>query len=238
MSVYVCPSGLTLDLRGLQGKELKLFQDKAAKRAGRTYDNILTACTESIVSPGPAYVFPEGAKVPEWDKVIVGDKFYALLAIRAETFGEDYEFKFKCQACEERVAWTVKLPDGLPIKKLAPEDAAAFVSGTPLEVTLKDGKVAKYRLAVGADERATAVNVDEADAVLAMLTRRVVSIEGVVSPKAYLDTAGLRDIASIVKAFEAHDCGVETQNEVQCTKCHEVQELRLPLGRSFWMPLT
>jgi hypothetical protein len=236
MKVITCPSGLSLEIRGLKGKELKLLQDKAAKKTGRTYDNILTACTVSVITRGPAYTF-EGDGAPEWDKILVGDKFYALLAIRAETFGEDYDFKFQCNACEERVPWYVKLPDGLGVKKLAPEDAKAFAAGEPLETVLPgDLKVAKYRLAVGADERASALNRQE-DAVLTMLARRIVSIDGVPDPKSYLEEASLNDTKQIVKAFEAHDCGVETDIEVQCPKCSAIQEVRLPLERNFWMPV-
>lgn len=236
MGVYVCPSGMSLELRGLKGKELKLLQDRAAMKTGRTYDNILTACTVSIVDVGPAYTFAASEPIA-WDKVLVGDKFYALLAIRAETFGPDYDFKFRCASCDERVNWVIQLPDAPGVKKLSAEDAAAHASGAFLEATLSDGKVAKYRLATGLDERQASANKMEADAVLAMLARRVVSIEGVPDPKKYLEEAGLRDITDIVKAFEAHDCGVETDIEVRCTSCGSVQELRLPLDRGFWMPV-
>lgn len=241
MGVIVCPSGLSLEIRGLKGKELKLLQDKVARKTGRTYDNILSTCTVSVVVPGPAYSFDPGPGAPAWDKVLVGDKFFALLAIRAETFGPAYDFDFRCSSCEEKVKWSINLPDGgLEIKKLATEDAEAFKAGKPLEATLGDGKVAKYRLAVGLDERTTSVHKHEDDAVLAMLARRIVAVGDLTEGKEikkYLDEAGLRDISEIVKAFEAHDCGVKTDIEARCTLCAVVQEISLPLGRSFWMPL-
>ena len=236
MGVIVCPSGMSLEIRGLKGRELKLLQDKGARKTGRTYDNILTTCTVAVVAPGPAYAFDPALGAPTWDKVLVGDKFFALLAIRAETFGEDYDFDFRCSSCEEKVKWSIKLPDGLEVKALAASDAEACKTGTPLEATLTDGKIAKYRLAVGADERATSTHKHDDDAVIAMLSRRIVGIEGVQDVKKYLDEAGLRDIAEIVKAFEAHDCGVQTDIEVRCTSCAGVQDISLPLARSFWMP--
>lgn len=233
MSIIVCPSGMSLEIRELKGKELKILQDKNAKRSARIYDNILTACTVALVSNGPAYTFEDQ---PVWDKVLVGDKLYALLAIRAETFGEDYDFKFQCGSCEERGSWFVKLPDGLPIKKLAAEDAAAFAAGTPLETTLADGKLVKYRLVTGADERALALS-KESESPIAVLARRIVSIEGVALPEKYLEDVGLSDIKTIAKSFESHDCGVETDIEVQCQKCRAIQDVTLPLDRRFWMPI-
>lgn len=249
MSVYECPSGLTLELRGLRGKELRILEDKTSKKTNRTYDSILTSCTVKVVNVGPYKDLDQGQDI-DWDKMLVGDKFFALLAIRAETFGSSYDFNFKCTSCGEMVPWTIDVLKHLEIKKLAPDDARKFRQGETFDAVLANGDTVKYRLPVGADEHAASVSKNTGDALLVNLARRlsgVVTAEGESkAPKAYLEEAGLKDVLALAKELQSHDCGVNTTIEVQCNKldkktndlvgCEAVQELQLPLGRAFWAP--
>jgi hypothetical protein len=50
---------------------------------GGQIDKLLGSCWEEILDPGP-YVFGEGGKV-DWGKVLQGDRFFALLVVRALT---------------------------------------------------------------------------------------------------------------------------------------------------------
>src|SRR5882672_8002391 len=128
MSTYIdCPSGLAGHIRGLKGKEAKLLADRSAARAGATFDQMLASCWLETADPG-VYEFPNG--VVDWSKVLVADRFYALLQIRTQTFGNEYAFAVQCAnaACRERFEWSLDLQE-LPVIPLSDAAKAAFRAG-------------------------------------------------------------------------------------------------------------
>jgi len=85
-SHIVCPSGLAGEVRGLTGKEGKLLADRSLARSGATIDRILGSCWLQTTDAG-IYELADGAN-PDWSKVLVGDRFYALVQIRRASFGD------------------------------------------------------------------------------------------------------------------------------------------------------
>ena len=81
-----CPSGLTGTIRGLKVREERVLADRKIAKAGGVVDELLRACWEETEDPGP-YSFDAGKT--DWDKVLQGDRFFALLQIRALTYGPD-----------------------------------------------------------------------------------------------------------------------------------------------------
>lgn len=233
MGLYVCPSGLELEIRGLKGKELRFLE---GKKGIRSIGKILSTCIVSVGATGP-YDDLDPDKPVDTDKLLVGDETFALLAVRAETFGAAYDFNFQCGSCGERVAWTVDIIKDLPLKKLAPEDAERFRSKEPFVGVLSNGDVIKFRLPTGADKRAASPSKNASDSILVNIVRRlieVISADGATqNPKKYVEESGLKIVMEIGKKLQANDCGVDTTIEVECT-CEEVQKLQLPLGQSFW----
>lgn len=231
-----CPSGLSLIIRGMQGRELRFIQDKALIKSGAFLDKILEACAESVQDAGPYTLTDSGAL--DWDSVLPGDKFFALLRIRAETFGDEFTFDRKCGACKEPYQWRLNLSD-LPIKELAPEDFLRLKNGEPMEIRVKSsGALVKYRLANAEDDRAAAKAKNETNALIAMFTRRVHSIEGVDTKtlRAHFESMSLGDLFGLAREMESHDCGVETTIEVYCPNCETVEKVGLPIGPGFWIP--
>ena len=236
---------MVLTVRSMQGRELKYIQDHALIKSGAFLDRILAACTEAVQDPGPyAFQTPDAAPdapapgpIVDWDAVLPGDKFFALLRIRAATFGDDFSFPRKCPTCGP-YQWDLKLSD-LPVKKLAPADAAKFKAGEPMEVRVpSSGALVKYRLSTGKDDKASARAKNEANALIAMFARRIFSIEGVETNalRPYLETLGLGDLFALTREMEKHDCGVETSIEIFCPKCEVVEKVGLPIGPDFWLP--
>jgi hypothetical protein len=128
----VCPSGLAGEIRGLKGKEGKLLSDRTAARAGATFEKILAGCWVATTDPG-IYDLPDGGAM-DWSKVLVADRFYTLLQIRAQTFGDEYAFSVQCQspACRERFEWTLNLQE-LRVVPLSDAAKAAFKAGNRFE---------------------------------------------------------------------------------------------------------
>ncbi len=234
MSDIKCPSGLRLSVRGLKGKELKILEDKQLQRSGVFVDKLFNACVQEVLDGGPYDTAP-GAAIA-WDNVLIGDRYAVLLAIRAETFGQDYNFSIQCKHCDEKIQWNLRL-DELPVQELSPEDAAAFSKNEPM-IAVVDGKTIKFKLGTGKDEKAAAQHKKIDNAIVTMLARKIVEIEGVQSGlvRAYLEELDLAPLLRIQKELQRRDCGTETTISIACPECEGEFEVELPLGRSFWIP--
>lgn len=239
-NTITCPSGLSGEIRGLKGKEGKLLADRMAARAGSTFEKLLSACWLTTTDPG-IYAAPEGGPI-DWGKVLVADRFYALLEIRSLTFGDDYAFAVQCknQGCRERFEWELSLRK-LPVKQLSESAKEAFRSGNRFETKLpRDGRKVWFKLMTGADEaRAAAAIKNSRDGMLlTALGLRIVEIEGVAErdKRTFLEDMEMADAAALLDEFDAHDGGVETTLEVECPSCFGVQEVELPFERGFFLP--
>jgi len=239
-STIVCPSGLTGEIRGLKGKEGKLLADRTAARAGSTFEKLLSGCWLATADPG-IYALAEGAAL-DWSKVLVADRFFALLQIRSLTFGDDYAFSVQCKngACRERFEWELSLKD-LPVRVLSDEAKSAFTTGNRFETTLpRDGRRVWFKLMTGADEaRAATVLKNGRDGMLlTALALRIVEIEGVADKdrRTFLEEIEMADATSLLDTFEAVDGGVETSIDVECPSCFGVQDVELPFERGFFLP--
>ncbi len=235
-----CPSGLSGEIRGLKGKEGKLFAARSAAQSGATFDKILAGCWLATVDPG-IYVLGEGETL-DWSKVLVADRFYALLQIRSLTFGDEYAFSVQCQraGCRERFEWELDLKD-LPVRALTDEARAAFRDGNRFETRLpRDGRKVWFRLMTGADEvrAASALRAGRDGMLITALAMRIVEIEGVKADdkRRFLDDMEMADAAALLDSFDETDGGVETSIEVECPVCGGVQDVQLPFERGFFLP--
>jgi len=232
-----CPSGLSGRVRGMKVREERVLSDRKLAKAGSQLEELLTACWEATVEPGP-YDF--GDRTIDWGSVLQGDRFFALLNIRALTYGSDYGFAVSCRNCRSRIEWEVELTK-LPVRPLSPESRAAFIAGNRFETTLPDaGKRVWFKLLTGDDERKLpALQRAAPDRLLSsVLAYRVLEIEGV-DPKdkrAFLEDLTLRDADFLVDEFDRVDCGVDTTIEVECPDCREVQDIDLPFDSAFFLP--
>jgi hypothetical protein len=236
----ICPSGLSGEIRGLKGKEGTLLSDRAAARSGATFEKILANCWVATTDAG-VYELPEDGTL-DWSKVLVADRFYTLLQIRALTFGDDYVFSVQCPSatCRERFEWVLNLQE-LPVVRLSDESKAAFKNGNRFETTLpRDGRKVWFRLLNGADEvrAAAALKANRDGALLAALSVRIIEIENVPDHdrRKFLDEIEMADATALLDQFDAADGGVETDIEVECPVCLAVQDVQLPFERGFFLP--
>ena len=82
--IITCPSGLSGRIRGMKVREERVLADRRLAKSGGQVDELLAACWEETLDAGP-YDF--GEKPIDWGFVLQGDRFYALLQIRALTYG-------------------------------------------------------------------------------------------------------------------------------------------------------
>jgi hypothetical protein len=237
MGITRCPSGLTANIRSMKVREERVLADRKLAKSGGQLDELLRACSGAPTDPGP-YVFRE--KSIEWGAALQGDRFFALLMIRALTYGPQYAFGVSCRNCRMRIDWEVDLTK-LPVRPLSPESRAAFIAGNRFETMLPDAaNRVGFKLLTGDDERKLpALQRAAPDRLLsAVLAYRVLDIEGVESKdkRAFLEDLTLRDADFLVDEFDRVDCGVDTTIEVECPECREVQDVELPFDSAFFLP--
>jgi len=218
-------------------REERVLADRKLAKSGNQLDELLTACWEETVDPGP-YDF--GNKPINWGAVLQGDRFFVLLNIRALTYGPGYAFAISCRNCRARIEWEVDLTK-LPVRPLSPESRTAFIAGNRFDTTLPNtGKRVTFKLFTGDDERKLpALQRASPDLLLsAVLAYRVIEIDGVDAKdkRAFLEDLTLRDADFLVDEFDRVDCGVDTTIDVECPECRETQEVDLPFDSAFFLP--
>ncbi|WP_428262162.1 hypothetical protein [Haliangium sp.] len=236
--VIECPSGLRGEIRGLKVKELDYLADRRLAKSGQQLDRILAGCWLETVDAGP---YSLGERGLDWDQVLQGDRFYAMLEIRAASLGATYAFAAMCQggACGCRFEWEVSL-DELPVRALSDDARQNFRDGNRFESVLPGAaKRVWFRLPVGADEKRLAKHRQARQGELwsTMLALRVVEIEGVAGgdKRRFLGELDLADAEHLRRAFDEADCGVETTIEVECPECALVQDVELPFDHGFFL---
>jgi hypothetical protein len=235
----VCPSGLSGRIRGMKAREERILADRKLVKSGTQIDQILAACWEETLDPGP-YSF--GLSAPNWSEVLVGDRFYVLLQIRARSYGSMYEFSVPCsnRECRARIDWELDLHD-LPVARLSDDSRAALLSGRTFRTTLRlAGRQVEFRLMRGADERRMSAQRRAAGErpLTTMLGLRIESIDGV-EPKdkaRFLEDLEMADVTFLLGEFDRVDCGVETEIEVECPECFALTTVELPFDKGFFLP--
>lgn len=239
MPKIICPSGLAGEIRELKTKEANLIARNFGTSAGATIQDVVAACWTKTLDPGP-YKLPASG-VLDWQDVLFGDVLYALLRIRALTFGEDYEFTVQCTnrpGCQERIKHTVVL-DKVKVIPFPAASRAAFAAGNRLETMLDDKKIV-FKLVTGREQEKTK-NVRKAhrdQAVSVALTLRIESIEGVDNgdKKRWIEDLGLLKTWTLQERMDEAEGGVETTIEITCPECFTIQEIELPLAGIFTLP--
>jgi hypothetical protein len=237
--IIVCPSGLSGHIRGMKVREERILTDRKLAKNGSQIDELLKSCWEETLDAGP-YDF--GDKEIDWDKVLQGDRFFALLQIRATTYGPEYTFSVSCrrEACRARIDWELSLND-LTVRALSDESRAAFLNGNRFETALPDSSnKIHFKLLTGADERKLPMLKKNAgDRMLsAMLAYRISEIDGIDDreKRKFLEELSMRDADFLMDEFDRVDCGVDTTIEVECPECFSTQEVELPFEKTFFMP--
>lgn len=228
-----CPSGLEGTVRGMKVSEANLFSDRKIVRKGKVFDKLLESCWQDTIELGPYEKL-------DWSQALTCDRFWALLMIREATYPGAYEFDVQCGGCGKPISWEVELSE-LPYKKLPDESAEKIASGhNKFEAQLSDGKKVFFRLQTGAGERRSLRLLDEdsSSTLVAAVSSRVIEIQGVVSSelRSFINDLDLGELLDLVEQFDEADGGVETDIEIECEKCGNVQEVTIPLGPTFYLP--
>ena len=120
--VITCPSGLQGCVRGMKVREERVLADRKLAKSGGQVDELFRSLLGGDPRPGP-YALAEGAKL-DLGK-FQGDRFFALLMVRALTYGPEYAFGVSCRTttAAARIDWEIDLTK-LPVRN-SPRRAAS-----------------------------------------------------------------------------------------------------------------
>lgn len=220
-----------IDIRSMTARDEDILTSRALLKQGKAIGTLLRSC---IVN-----------KSIDPDKMIIGDRNAALIAIRITGYGAEYPVTVDCPVCGEKTKHEFNLAD-LEVKRLEVqplrqgENVFAFV----LPVSKK---VVEFKLMTGEDERDVAVTLDRAKkltsgAEATVTTRLLHSI---------LSIGGERDrskLAQIIKNLPARDSrdlrtyierispGIDMTQAFTCKSCGEESEVEVPMGTEFFWP--
>lgn len=231
------PSGLSGQIRPLTVNEADVLAGATKKKRSAAMAKVFASCWEETVDAG---VYEEQFN---WDQVLQGDRTFLLLAIRTATHGPEYIFKPQCPSpgCMRRFEWTINLQEQLEVRKLSEASKATFKAGNQFEAIVpSSGQKVTYRLPIGQDEkRATLMQQQGKQKMLTLSLRmRIDAIEGIEDQaiKKFLGGMSLGDANDLLEQFDEHDCGVETNIEVECDTCGTEFDIELPFDRGFFFP--
>lgn len=243
MQEIECPSGLKGVIRRLKGSEGKLLADRHLARAGTAFDLMLRNCWTETIDSGPyPHATPGAGSQPDWRRVLLGDRFHALIQIRIASFGSEYTFDVRCGArdCGEKYEVAIQLQD-LPVKTLSDASRQIFQGDNRFE-TEAAGRRVVYRLATGQEEAKLAALRRQNRNTLSIidaLAVRIIEADGCKHDgqvRAWLEDLDLSDLTDMLDTFDANDCGVETKVETVCDLCGWGQEIALPFEGDFFLP--
>lgn len=234
--LITCPSGLLSgEIRGLQGKNLAILDDKKAVQSGEFLDKVMRHCWVRSENQGPYPDDKSGAL--DWSRVLTGDRLYALIRVRCLMRGEMYSFEADCHRTNECKPFdvNVNLIQDLEVKQLAEEDRKAFLADNRLEAELPDGRKFWFMLPTGATEVKVASFGKAAKNLIPALCTRILEIEGVEEGgiRSYFEEGDLNLPFDAIAAMAEHDCGVETGISVVCPQCGGSRDMEIPFDRDF-----
>ena len=237
--IITCPSGLSGKIRGMKVREERILSDRKLAKSGGHADKLLETCWEETLEPS---IYDFGDQNIDWGKVLQGDRFYAMLQIRALTYGPEYIFSVNCQheSCRSRIEWEIDLND-LPVRDLPEESRNIFQNGNKFETVLPgSGNKIIFGLMTGEQERKLPlIRKNAGNRILsAVLNLRIHELEGIELRKKrqFIEELSMRDANFLTEEFDKVDCGVETGIEIECPECFAVQAVELPFEHSFFMP--
>lgn len=220
LEALTLPSGREIPMpRGMTVREEDILANKKDIRDGTAIDKVLAACTELTL--------------PELAESLQGDRMTMLLAVRHETYGDDYSFDADCPRCGKLFEWSVDICD-LKLKPLSDEGEGPFTITLP-----KSGHVLTFKLLRGKDEsKIQRIKEDFKESVSsALMLLRTVGVKGIDHlNRDWFTSLPSADSTHFRHEYDQRDCGVDTSTLVECPSCEKEFEIDVPIGPDFFMP--
>lgn len=184
------------------------------------------------------------SECPPLRELLLTDKFFLLLSLRAISYGNEYQYRLTCSSCGAEFQHTTALPEGLTMRVASDGDTEPF----EVELPMTKKKLA-LRFLRGSDEEAIEDFVktipggtkgeDNGDpGYVYRIARTIVSIDG--EQKSDTDKIAFcehlmgRDSLAIRRAMAAHETGIDMNVEGICPACRVPFKLAMPMSGEFF----
>jgi hypothetical protein len=223
------PNGKVL-ISSLTAAEEKIMANKGQGAADKTNILLSRACDLGPVTA---------------DELLVSDRFYLLIKLRAVSYGNKYGVQIVCESCDTQFRHEVDLDRDLSVMTVDEDWAEPFTIDLPAT-----HKILTCRLLRGSDERNIAQQVKRkhqkniADpgnpSYTLMLSRHIVTIDGeeVRGPGAlkFTEAMPVMDRTALTDEISAQSPGIDPEMEIECPSCGFLNEVVLPMSAEFFRP--
>jgi hypothetical protein len=237
--------GGIIRLKPLTAREEKLFSGTTGS-PDDLVNRVLERCVVSEV---------------DLDKLLITDRFYALLMLRVNSYGSLYGFRLQCSSCNLTFRHEIDIMD-LPVQSFDEEEDIH----EPFECVLpRSGDTVGFRLLRGSDEKAIAkytaskysgeeqqrrgpvasqqddqgdpaYNYRVARQILYVNEEKYGTVSSLNKALTYVESLVGNDSIFLRDEISERDVGVDTLLEVSCKRCGYTMELTMPFSSEFFRP--
>jgi len=220
-----------VDIRAMTAREEDILTSRALIKKGTVITELIKSCLTD--------------KRIQVQDMIAGDRNAIMVALRITGYGADYNVEADCPNCSVRSKQQFDLSE-MPIKRLDIEPVSKGQNTFEFKLPVTK-KTVHFKFLTGRDEEEIATIQERAkkqgaladNIVTTRLQYSIISIDGKTdrgSVNGFIRNMPARDSMSLRKYIEAHEPGIEMRGNFDCTSCGEQNEVRVPLGASFFWP--
>jgi len=256
--IIPCPSGLSIEIRGLSIRDGRFLSDEDLKRDNLVEDRLLESCCTRVVDPG-IYKLEHGRL--DWGKVLVGDRTVAMIQLRNATYPNDpYEVQMRCPMsnCKKKFDWIITLdrfveervqplPEATRKLMAAGQRCTLTIPGTDRWIKFRPHNADEIRawnvwrdkMKNGSAKQKERFNDLTHGAVFWGAEIQDIPREDITKKLDFLETLSLPQGLELQKLMNEANCGIEMEIEVRCPYCRSDWMIDLPFDpKTFFAPMT
>ena len=221
----------TVEIRSMSAREEDILTSRALIKKGTVITELIKSC-----------LIDKKIYVPD---MLAGDRNAIMVALRITGYGAEYAVEADCPKCNVRSKQEFNLGD-MPIKRLQIEPVAKGQNVFEFKLPVTK-KTVNFKFLTGRDEEEISTIQErtkkqgaQADNIVTnRLQFAIVSIDGKTdrsSINGFIRNMPARDSMSLRKFIDANEPGIDMKGNFDCPSCSDVNEVRVPLGASFFWP--
>jgi hypothetical protein len=221
----------TVEIRSMTAREEDILTSRALIKKGTVITELIKSC-----------LIDKKIHVPD---MLAGDRNAIMVALRITGYGAEYAVEADCPKCNVRSKQEFNLGD-MPIKRLQIEPVAKGQNVFEFKLPVTK-KTVNFKFLTGRDEEEISTIQErtkkqgaQADNIVTnRLQFAIVSIDGKTdrsSINGFIRNMPARDSMSLRKFIDANEPGIDMKGNFDCPSCSDVNEVRVPLGASFFWP--
>jgi len=221
----------TVEIRSMTAREEDILTSRALIKKGTVITELIKSC-----------LIDKKIYVPD---MLAGDRNAIMVALRITGYGAEYAVEADCPKCNVRSKQEFNLGD-MPIKRLQIEPVTKGQNVFEFKLPTTK-KTVHFKFLTGRDEeeistiqeRAKKQGAQADNIVTNRLQFAIVSIDGKTDRAAingFIRNMPARDSMGLRKFIDANEPGIEMKGNFDCPSCSDINEVRVPLGASFFWP--